>query len=671
MAERVAAEAALSESDLQLRMALKGARMGTWSWEIATGKIVWSEGMAALFGIGREGFDGTYDTWSRQVHPEDRDHRQQKIQHTLATNEPYQAEYRLLRPDGTIRWMRSIGDVFRDAAGKPLRMSGVAMDITERRAAEKLNERMGRILESSRNEIYVFDAATLRFLSVNEGACKNLGYSLAELQQLTPLAIKPSLTAEQFAELRAPLDTRRENLLVFESVHRRKDRTEYPVEVRLLLSREETPPVFVAVMQDITHRKLAEQEQLQFEHRLRETQKLESLGVLAGGIAHDFNNLLTGILGNATLVRMALKRGGDAARHLEQIESTALRAAELCKQMLAYSGKGRFVLNRLNLSVLVQDSAPFLQLSVSKKAVFQLHLAAELPAVRADATQMQQILMNLVINASDAIGDRAGVITVSTGAMHADAPFLQGTHLALDLPAGEYVYLEVADDGCGMEAETVKRIFDPFFTTKFTGRGLGLAAVLGIVRGHQGAMKVTSTPGRGTTFRLLLPRREGAAEEFRSATPAANNWRGSGTILVVDDEEAVRMVCARLVESFGFHTIEAADGQEAVDIFAQKPDAITLVLLDLTMPNMDGQEAFLELRRIQLEARVLLMSGFNEQEVSARFTAPGLGGFLQKPFKPEQLRAKLREILEGAAMGEKLKGNAKLQGLLCQYWCLD
>ena len=179
--------------------------------------------------------------------------------------------------------------------------------------------------------------------------------------------------------------------------------------------------------------------------------------------------------------------------------------------------------------------------------------------------------------------------------------------------------------------------------------------LLGIVRGHQGALKVTSTPGRGTTFRLLLPRTEGPAEEFRSAPPAANNWRGSGTILVVDDEEAVRIVCARLVESFGFQTIEAADGQEAVGIFAQKPDAITLVLLDLTMPNMDGQEAFRELRRIQPEARVLLMSGFNEQEVSARFTAPGLGGFLQKPFKPEQLRAKLREILEGAVLGEKLK----------------
>lgn len=655
VAERVEAEAALRQSDQQLRMALSGARMGTWTWEFATGKITWSDGMAELFGMGLESFDGTYNTWLRQIHPEDRDYRQQRIQHALATNHPYQAEYRLVRPDGSTRWMRSIGDVTRDAAGKPLRMAGVAMDITAYRTAEKLNERLGRILDSSRNEIYVFEASTLRFLNVNEGARKNLGYTPEELQQLSPLDITTSLTAERFAQLRAPLLAGTENLVVFESSHRRKDGSEYPVEVRLLLSREEIPPVYVAVLQDITQRKRAEQEQLQFERQLRETQKLESLGVLAGGIAHDFNNLLTGILGNATLVRMAMKTGGGANRYLEQIESTSLRAAELCKQMLAYSGKGRFVLRRINLSALVQDSAAFLQLSVSKKAVLELKLAAELPAVQADATQMQQILMNLVINASDAIGDRAGVITVSTGVMHADAPFLQTTHLAPDLPAGDYVYLEVADDGCGMDAETVKRIFDPFFTTKFTGRGLGLAAVLGIVRGHHGALKVTSTPEQGTTFRLLLPRTEGAAEEFRSATPAANNWRGTGTILVVDDEEPVRMVCAGLVESFGFQTIEAADGREAVDIFAQKPNAIALVLLDLTMPNMDGEEAFRELRRIQPDVRVLLMSGFNEQEVSARFTAPGLGGFLQKPFKPEQLRAKLREILDGAGESSELK----------------
>lgn len=497
MAERIEAEEALRQRDLQLRMALSGARMGTWTWEIASGRIIWSEGMAELFGLGREGFDGTYETWLHQIHPEDRGYRQQKIQHALATNQPYEAEYRLLQPDGSIRWLRSIGDVTRDATGKPLRMAGVAMDITAHRTAEKLNERLGRILDSSRNEIYVFEATTLRFLSVNEGARKNLGYTLEELQQLTPLDLKTTMTAERFAELRAPLLAGTENLVVFESSHRRKDGSEYPVEVRMLLSREEIPPVYVAVLQDITTRKRAELEKIQFERQLQETQKLESLGVLAGGIAHDFNNLLTGILGNANLVRMALKSSGSASRYLEQIESTSLRAAELCKQMLAYSGKGRFVLNRLNLSALVQDSAAFLQLSVSKKAVLQLNLATELPAIRADATQMQQILMNLVINASDAISDRAGVITVSTGAMYADAPFLRETHLAPDLPAGEYVYLEVADDGCGMDAETVKRIFDPFFTTKFTGRGLGLAAVLGIVRGHHGALKVTSAPGRG------------------------------------------------------------------------------------------------------------------------------------------------------------------------------
>ncbi len=650
VAERRQSEAALRQSEAQLQMALDAARLGIWSWEIPTGKITWSEGIANLYGMRLTDFDGTIDAVFQRVYPDDREALRRKITRTLEDREPFHVEHRVVWPDGSLRWVRAVGDVLRDPTGKPLRLSGVAMDITEHRAAEKLNARLGRILDSSLNEIYVFEAATLRFLSVNEGARKNLGHSLDELKRLTPLDLNPRLTAESFAQLTAPLRSGAETLVVFETVHRRKDGTEYPIEARLLLSRDETPPVHVAIIQDTTQRQRAEAEKLQFERRLQESQKLESLGILAGGIAHDFNNLLTGILGNVTLSRMALTRSTDPNPLLDQVEATALRAAELCKQMLAYSGKGRFVTQRLDLSALVVDSAPLLQLSISKKARLRLHLAPTPPPAHADATQMQQILMNLVINASDAIGDRPGNIDLTTGVLHADTELLRATHLAPELPAGEYVYLEVADDGCGMSAETVARIFDPFFTTKFTGRGLGLAAVLGIVRGHQGALQVTSELGRGTTFRLLLPRTAGAPEEFRSPAGVATSWNGSGTILIVDDEESVRLVCAGLVEMFGFQTLTATDGREAVEIFTEQGAQIDLVLLDLTMPHLDGEETFREMRRLNPTARVLLMSGFNEQEVTARFTTPGLGGFLQKPFQPEQLRAKLRELLESPAI---------------------
>jgi CheY-like chemotaxis protein len=330
---------------------------------------------------------------------------------------------------------------------------------------------------------------------------------------------------------------------------------------------------------------------------------------------------------------------------LGQIETTSVRAADLCKQMLACSGKGRFVIRHLDLSHLVADTTDLLRLSISTKAVLKLELAPDLPAVSGDSTQIRQILMNLVINASDAIGDRHGLIRIATSVLAVDRAYLEGTAYSSDVEPGEFVCLEVSDNGCGMTPETVSRIFDPFFTTKFTGRGLGLAAVLGIVRGHRGAIKVYSEPGKGSTFKLLLPRTEGVAERDAVA-PAGGAWRGSGTVLVVDDEDALRNVAARLLERNGFEVEVACNGREGVEKFAAQPDRFRAVLLDLTMPQMDGEEAFREIRRIRPAARVLLMSGFSHQEAVDRFAGKGLGGFIQKPFGPQQLSQSLRTLLE-------------------------
>ena len=402
----------------------------------------------------------------------------------------------------------------------------------------------------------------------------------------------------------------------------------------------------VGVAMDVTDQHLALEAKANIERRLQETQKLESLGILAGGVAHDFNNLLTGILGNASLARMDLPVDSPVQPCLEAIEATSQRAAELCKQMLAYSGKGRFVVQNLDLSALVEDTAHLVKLSIKPEATLKFSLVRNLPPVSADATQMGQIIMNLVINASDAFEEKGGVINLTTGVMHADHHYLNDTFFSPNLPEGDYVFLEVSDNGAGMSPETLKRIFEPFFTTKFTGRGLGLAAVLGIVRGHRGALKVYSELGKGTTFKLLLPRSEGFAEAAGKQSADATTWRGSGTILVVDDERAVRDVTQRMLEALGFTVVLAASGAEAVEFFRVERQRVAIVLLDLTMPQLDGSATFTELRRIEPTVRVLLMSGFNEQDAVTRFSGKGLAGFLQKPFKPQALRDKLRALLE-------------------------
>jgi PAS domain S-box-containing protein len=406
-------------------------------------------------------------------------------------------------------------------------------------------------------------------------------------------------------------------------------------------------PLLLLAVNDITERKRAEEQRLQLERQIQRTQKLESLGVLAGGIAHDFNNLLTIILGNASLALEELPPASPARDSLEAIEKTSLRAAELCRQMLAYSGKGRFIIENIQLGDLIGDMLSLLKTSVSKKAVLNLHLNESLPVLRGDPSQIRQIVMNLVINASEALGERAGAIAISTGAMECSREYLAEAYFDENPTAGLYVWLQVSDTGCGMDPETQRRMFEPFFTTKFTGRGLGLSAVLGIVRGHQGALKVYSEPGKGTTLKVLFPavRREppalAGAGEVRPV-----DWCGAGTILLVDDEESVRTLGSRMLERSGFQALTAADGREALEIYRARRGEIALVLLDLTMPDLDGEETFRELRRIDPDVRVVMSSGYTESEITPRFAGKRLTGFLQKPYTLTALMDCLRGSLD-------------------------
>jgi len=391
---------------------------------------------------------------------------------------------------------------------------------------------------------------------------------------------------------------------------------------------------------DITERKRADLALLQ-------SQKLESLGVLAGGVAHDFNNLLGAMQGNVELA-MTGDSMASARPYLETLRGLMIKTSGLLRMMLAYSGQGQSSMRSLDLNQLVEDMTRLMNLFFSKKARICLDLQRDLPPLVGDPAQIQQVVMNLVLNACEALGEQNGVITLSTAQEEVSQIAIDTAHQGQALHPGPHVALEVADNGSGMTLEVMKKIFDPFFTTKFTGRGLGLAAIHGIVRSHHGAIQVSSQPGQGTRFKLLFPAAQGPAMAPAAEGPLPPRHvgqDGSGTILVVDDEDNMRSVVVTALTRAGFHTLQARDGREALELFRRHSDEFRLILMDLTMPNLDGEEACRELRRTGATVPVILCSGFNEAEALERFEGLDLAGFLQKPFALGTLVKKVREAL--------------------------
>jgi PAS domain S-box-containing protein len=398
---------------------------------------------------------------------------------------------------------------------------------------------------------------------------------------------------------------------------------------------------------DITARKRAEEESEKLQRKMLETQKLEGLGVLAGGIAHDFNNLLTVILGNTALVR--LDQGADSAHaaNLDKVLSASNRAADLCRQLLAYAGKGAFASEHLDLNELARDTTHLLELSLSR-AQLEFALAPALPPIEGDPSQLRQVIMNLVLNASEALGENPGRIRVATRPVALKEGELAGALPSSDIPPGNYACLEVSDTGCGMAPEVLARIFDPFYTTKFTGRGLGLAAVLGIVRTHRGALTVHSTPGRGSLFRIYLP---AAAVVVAPPAPVIRPVAAgsAGTVLVADDEPTVRQLLLEMLNRFGYEPIVAGNGEEALAIFRAAPARFHLALLDISMPQLDGTATLAQLRAIRPDLPCILLSGHGEHDALGRIPTGQKAGFLQKPFTPESLRTSLAQAAQTSA----------------------
>jgi PAS domain S-box-containing protein len=420
------------------------------------------------------------------------------------------------------------------------------------------------------------------------------------------------------------------------------------ITVMAVRRQEGAPTVLRWLLRDITERKRMEEERIILERKLLETQKLESLGVLAGGVAHDFNNLLAVILGNVEMALFDLPADSSVMSFLQQSTLAAQRAADLTNQMLAYSGKGRFVVQPIDLNALITELITLLSAAVPKHVTVHYELDPQLPAIHADATQIRQIVMNLMINAAEAIGPSNGTITLTTRVNRVDQAQVTTTDPTLDLVAGDYITLTVADTGCGMDEATRGRIFEPFFTTKFTGRGLGLAAISGIVRSHNGAMQVQSALGQGTTFTILFP--SIAATVVQPSRPLVHAALPSsptlgGTILVVEDEADVRLVVTLVLERFGFSVLTASEGQTGIEAFRAHADEIGCVLLDMTMPFVNGDVVFREIHRIKPDARIVLMSGYSEEEIQSHFAGPWPAGFLHKPFTPNEVHEKVQQAL--------------------------
>jgi len=400
------------------------------------------------------------------------------------------------------------------------------------------------------------------------------------------------------------------------------------------------PGYHLGYILDITDRRRAEE-------ALRQAQKMESLGVLAGGIAHDFNNLLTVVLGNLNLAQLKLQDASPARPYLANMEAAVLRATELTKQMLAYSGRGHFEVRPHDLNAVVRDLTQLLEVSISKKIGFRLDLAPDLPSIKADVAQFQQVVMNLVTNASDAIGDREGTIRITTFAEDLDASTLREKY-RLDAPSpGLHVILEVEDTGVGMTPEIMDRMFDPFFTTKARGRGLGLSAMQGILRGHGAGLSLRSQVGVGTRFRLCFPAAAGVAPPRACEESSPRGEPLQGLVLLVDDEEQILQTTGRALESLGFRVTVARDGLEALDRFRAHGKGLRLVLMDLTMPRMDGREAFLAMRNLDPTIPVVLSSGFTEQDSLQTFPDGGPAGFIQKPYLLKDLKAGIQRALGG------------------------
>jgi PAS domain S-box-containing protein len=639
--QRKRSEAALRESEERLALAQNAARMGVWDCDLRTNITIFSGQYARLHGFQPDHPPLPHEEWLQLVHPSDRERVEMMLRKSIEDTHSWDAEFRVVWPDGSTHWLLGKGEVFLDDSGEAVRMAGVNLDITERKQAEarlrESEERFRRVFEEGPLGVALV-ARDYRLLKVNNALCRMVGYSEEELTQKT------------FADITHPDDVRadvrqaerlfRGEIPSFRMQKRYVKKTGEIIWINLTASiihgPDDAPLHGLAMVEDITEIKRTQEEALV-------RQKLESVGTLAGGIAHDFNNLLATVLVQAELAQAELRAGLIPEGELKTIRDVAMRGAEIVRELMIYAGKESRVPDVVSVSEVVEGMRELLKVSISKHATLETDLDRRLPAVRASAAQISQLVMNLGTNASEAIGDRDGVIRITTQCL----PDGQGFPEKEQLTERECVQLEVSDTGCGMTPKMQARVFDPFFSSKSPGRGLGLAVVHGIVRSLGGTIHLTSEPGHGTTFQILLPCAEGMGvateKHVLSAEPPFSTQKC--TVMVVEDEQPLREGVVKMLRRNEFEVIEAADGATAIDLLRVHGTKVDVILLDLTIPGRSSHDVVTEAAEVRPDIRVIMTSAYSEAMVMDKMRAPQIRGFIRKPFRLGDVVRTLRNSL--------------------------
>jgi two-component system, cell cycle sensor histidine kinase and response regulator CckA len=641
-------------NDSFFHVALQDTNIGVWDFHVKSGDLIFNNSFPLMFGYNQGDFENSLEWCKQLIHPDDFENIYDDVFSTITPESPsFEGELRVKKKSGEWLWILDRGKVVEwDIDDKPIRMVGTIIDISKRKEAEaRVSREKDRLEEILDCMPVMVDALDDQFrVSIWNRECERVtGYKKEE--------VIGELVTDFFAKLYPDDDYRNELYKSWETIGNDYKKFEVQItaksgDVRTVAWDNVSLDFKIegitswAIGQDITEVLKADEERKLYEEKLRVTQKLESLGVLAGGIAHDFNNLLVGILGNANLALLDISKDSPAFESIKGVETAAERAAELTQQMLTFSGGGRLKMTSLNISDLVVKTSELVGASISKKAIFRFSFDKNLPNVMGDASQLDQVLMNLMINASESLEGMDGEIYVSTGYKNRDQLKQNALFDTEELSENGYVYIKVNDNGCGMTDEVQQKIFEPFFTTKFTGRGLGLAALLGIIKSHDGTISVKSEVGKGSCFTIYLPcsdvdqieaKKETAPTSLEDTDRDVVVNKIVNSILIVDDEEIVREVAQNALEMGGYSVVTAPDGIKGLEIYKANVKSISAVLLDMTMPHMDGAEVFAELRKIRPDLPVIITSGYSKSTIKEKITEGSIAGYLRKPYRINEL----------------------------------
>lgn len=596
------------------------------------------------------------DSWINQVHPDDRQEVRAKEKICQERHEPFRAEYRMLTRSGQTIWVRDEANFVYDASGTPVLYQGVILNVTDQKTAEeslrhselhrlKSEENFKHLFANNPLPMWVYDLENLAFLEVNEAAIMQYGYERNEFLQMKILDIRPE--SDQMRVIEEIAKGRPDYKKSGGWRHRRKSGEIIDVEITSHTLTFERRKAVLVVAQDVTEKRRMEEEKSKLETQLRQVQKMEALGHLAGGVAHDFNNLLMAITGYCEIAKLQLSEETPVRATVQEIYDAAALGASLTKQLLAFSRKQAIEPKIINLNNIVKSIEPILRRLIRQDVELRLHLDKDLGSIKADSSQIEQVILNLAVNARDAM-PQGGTLSIETTNAELDAGYVSTYP---DILPGEYVMLSIADNGIGMDKETQLHIFEPFFTTKESGRGtgLGLATVFGNVKQSAGHITVYSEMEKGTTFRIYLPREfHGSALEVDGTRSPLPLVAGNTTVLLVDDNDVVRRALAGLLELHNFKVLEAGDGQKALKLLEEEKELINILITDMMMPKMSGTDLAARARSFHPELSVLYMSGYSEHMVS--FQADARTSFLTKPAPIQKILQKISELVKAATV---------------------